>query len=181
MDRHRRSPRRIPLPPGALPAARRRQPIRLPPSSPPALPVVLALAMGVSGKLGRVPALRKVAPRCRSGPMDDALAALKLQIEWGADEALDETPVDRTRPALTAPAPRPPQVVPAPSREEAPAPLRAVLPVARTTAPAARAEQAAGAADSLAALRTALAEFDNCPLRDTATNLVFGEGDEKAR
>src|SRR6185437_13801739 len=163
MDRHRRSPRRIPLPPGALPAARRRQPIRLPPSSPPALPVVLALAMGVSGKLGRVPALRKVAPRCRSGPMDDALAALKLQIEWGADEALDETPVDRTRPALAAPAPRPPQVVPAPSREEAPAPLReeapaplrAVMPVARTTAPAARAEQAAGAADSLAALRTA--------------------------
>ncbi len=29
----------------------------------------------------------------------DALAALRLQIEWGADEALDDAPLDRTRPA----------------------------------------------------------------------------------
>jgi len=113
--------------------------------------------------------------------MDDALAALKLQIEWGADEALDEAPVDRTRPALTPPTPPPRLEAPAPSREEVPAPLRAVMPVARTTAPAIRAEQAAAAADSLAALRTALADFDGCPLRDTAANLVFGEGDEEAR
>ena len=28
--------------------------------------------------------------------MDD-LAALRLQIEWGADEALEEAPVDRLR------------------------------------------------------------------------------------
>ncbi len=28
----------------------------------------------------------------------DALAALRLQIEWGADEALADAPVDRLRP-----------------------------------------------------------------------------------
>ena len=33
------------------------------------------------------------------------LAALRLHLEWGADEALLEAPLDRTVPRLAAPAP----------------------------------------------------------------------------
>jgi len=43
--------------------------------------------------------------------------------------------------------------------------------------PAERAVQAAGAARSLEELRAAIAGFDGCALRSTASNLVFAEGD----
>jgi DNA polymerase len=93
-------------------------------------------------------------------------AALALQLAWGADEALDETAQDR----LAEAAPR------------RPAPLvRAAPPPAQpATGAAARAEAAAEAAGSLAALRAALAAFDGCALRETATNLVFADGDPSA-
>ena len=95
----------------------------------------------------------------------DVLNALMLQIEWGADEALDERPLDRR----TAPAPqmetRPPTPPPAPTALAAPA----ATPLVRAQA------LAEGAAD-LDALRAALASFDGCALRTTATNLVFAEG-----
>jgi uracil-DNA glycosylase family 4 len=102
----------------------------------------------------------------------DALALLRLQIEWGADEALSETPVDRLRPRgeTAAERPRPPQAVSAP-----PAPLAPV-----TTAPftaAERATAAAADAHSLPALRQAIAAFDGCALRQTASHLVFAEGE----
>ncbi len=37
----------------------------------------------------------------------DALSALRLQIEWGADEALEDAPVDRLRAVPPPPAPLP--------------------------------------------------------------------------
>jgi len=43
-----------------------------------------------------------------------------------------------------------------------------------------RAQQVAGAARTLAELRTALAGFDGCPLAATATNLVFADGNPDA-
>ncbi|HEV7263804.1 MAG TPA: uracil-DNA glycosylase [Falsiroseomonas sp.] len=100
------------------------------------------------------------------------LAALRLQIEWGADEALEALPVDR----FAAPAP-PPVMVPAqpPRRPAAPA---VVAPLPLVAAPAAAARLAAGAAD-LGALRAAIQAADS-PLRDTATNLVFADGNPEA-
>lgn len=100
----------------------------------------------------------------------DALAALRLQIEWGADEALDEAPVDRlvalapqrVRSAAPAAAPAPPTPTPA---------VATAIPV-----PAQRARDIAAGCDTLAELRSALAAFDGCPLSATATNLVFGDG-----
>ena len=50
------------------------------------------------------------------------------------------------------------------------------VPPARAT-PAERAVQAATAATTLEALRTAITAFDGCPLRDTATTTVFAAGD----
>jgi DNA polymerase len=100
----------------------------------------------------------------------DALSALRLQVEWGADEALAEAPQDRlaARPAAAAPAA--PPAAPRPPAVEARA------------APAAAGDGAAmaAAAATLEALRTAIAAFAGCALRDTAANLVFGSGPEDA-
>ncbi len=89
----------------------------------------------------------------------DALDLLTLQIAWGADEALEEAPVDRTR-------------------VRPPAPVLRVQPaaVAIPATPAARVRALAGAAASVGALREALAGFTECRLAATATNLVFADG-----
>ena len=104
------------------------------------------------------------------------LAALRLQLDWGVDEALADLPRDR----LAAPPPRPaasPAVVPAASPATAPAAVVAPIPLARPVPPAlARAEALAAAADSLDALRAAMAGFDGSLLRETATQLVFADG-----
>jgi uracil-DNA glycosylase len=102
--------------------------------------------------------------------MDD-LAALRLQIEWGADEALEAEPVDRLR------VQPPPQPSPAPRERERVTPSTAQWKVGDGVGTAAeRATQAAAGARTLADLRAAIAGFDACALRDTASNLVFAEG-----
>ncbi|HUB13787.1 MAG TPA: uracil-DNA glycosylase [Acetobacteraceae bacterium] len=112
----------------------------------------------------------------------DALALLRLQIEWGADEALEDAPVDRLRAGSQAAAQgqeaRAGQAgVPAPSPRRAP-PAPAALPTSAT--PTSRAAALAGQAQTLDALRAALAAFDGCALRDTAANLVFAAGNPES-
>ncbi|MBW4090331.1 MAG: uracil-DNA glycosylase [Proteobacteria bacterium] len=124
----------------------------------------------------------------------DALVALRLQIAFGADEALDDAPVDRLGPSAPAAAPRAVPdamagVEPGPRRTDVSAPgvstpgvsAPGALPAARAipAAAAAAADLAAGA-DSLPALRAAIARFDGCALSATAANLVFAEGDPGA-
>jgi DNA polymerase len=99
----------------------------------------------------------------------DELAALRLQIEWGANEALDDTPVDRTRPAMSKPVAVPDAPERQPQADAAPRP-----------GPVARAQSIAASAHSLEALRSALAGFTDCPLAATATNLVFSDGNPEA-
>lgn len=119
--------------------------------------------------------MRKIRPTGYNAAMD-VLDALRLQIEWGADEALAELPLDR----LAAPQPRAP-APPAPASRPAAAPMRAapvqpaILPVPGM-AQAERARDIAAACNSLDELRAALAAFDGCPLSATATNLVFNDG-----
>ena len=103
-----------------------------------------------------------------SGPpcLDDAFTLLRLQMEWGADEAIALEPLDRFRAAEPQPAdPRP--VVRA----------VAAVPEPQPGTPAERAFGLAGRAATLDELRAALAAFDGCALRDTASNLVFAGGD----
>ncbi len=114
----------------------------------------------------------------------DALAALRLQIEWGADEALDEAPVDRTRADAqagrsAAPAPQTMQGEQQRTTLAAPASRPAAAAILRPGA-AARARETAQAAPNLDALRAALAAFTECPLAATATNLVFADGNPEA-
>src|SRR5579872_6580557 len=93
----------------------------------------------------------------------DALAALRLQIEWGADEALADAPVDRlgSKPPERLPSPEPPPA--------------ASAPATRAT-PLDRARNAAANAETLDALKQAIAAFDGCVLRDTAAHTVLPEG-----
>ncbi|MGE0256668.1 MAG: uracil-DNA glycosylase [Alphaproteobacteria bacterium] len=100
------------------------------------------------------------------------LAALAFQVAAGADEAIAEAPVDRfaARPA----APPPPPAATAPPRASAaPAPTAVLTPAAVVDG---EARSAAASARTLEELRAALAAFDGCPLKTTATNLVFGTG-----
>lgn len=93
--------------------------------------------------------------------MDDAYALLRLQVEWGADEAIDLDPIDRMRPVETKAA-------------ASPRPVAAPEPPKGTAGE--RALALAGQSATLESLRAALAGFDGCALRDTASNLVFAEG-----
>ncbi|MET0368005.1 MAG: uracil-DNA glycosylase [Methylobacterium sp.] len=124
----------------------------------------------------------------------DLIAILDFQTEAGVDVALDETPHDRF---TEADAPEPVRARPAPRRAAAPAPApspppqEAPRPAPRATfGRAASAEPEAAAGDARARARNAasleeleaiLTEFDACPLRFTAKNLVFGDGNPQAR
>jgi len=120
----------------------------------------------------------------------DLAARLAWQVAAGADEAILEESVDRyqsepARPML-AEAPPPPLLVAAPSPPATrPAPMRGPTVVSSRVAPATPsavgARELAGAARSLEELQEALAAFDGCGLKKTATNLVFADGNPAAR
>jgi uracil-DNA glycosylase len=109
----------------------------------------------------------------------DDLTALRLQIEWGADEALEDAPVDRVHQVVARPPPpSPPAVGLDPLRGSSPQGEGEKLAVRAGAAE--RAWQAAAGASTLEELRAAVAAFDGCALRDTASHLVFAEGDAGA-
>lgn len=120
------------------------------------------------------------------------LDVLRLQIEWGADEALADAPIDRTRaPSRPIEAIRtvppfagtnlpsgPPSGA---AQADAPMPLpTAPVPSRGGPVMVARAEQVAAAARTREELRSALASFEGCALSVTATNLVFADGNPEA-
>ena len=108
----------------------------------------------------------------------DALTLLRLQVEWGADEAIDAEPVDRLAARDRAPAATVTRLAPfGPAPIGAPRSVGTTPPVAPAGTPAERAFAAAARAADLDALRVAIAAFDGCALRDTASHLVFATGD----
>lgn len=115
--------------------------------------------------------------------------ALKLQVEAGADEAITSTPVDRfaAQKAVTdrkTQAQKPVASSQTGDAAELPAinhrPNAGTNPARPEIAIAAEARSLAAAAKDLDALRDALAAFDGCSLRKTATNLVFADGNHAA-
>lgn len=101
----------------------------------------------------------------------DLLDALRLQWEWGADEALLDTPQDHTA--------SPPAPPPAPFTRPKPTSDRRASPPA-FPGPADAARQAAACAN-LVELETAMRNFEGCALKQTASQLVFADGAETAR
>lgn len=109
---------------------------------------------------------------------DDAsalLAALEWQVDMGADESIADQPVDRfaVKPESKPEKPTLPTATQARPKPAADAPLGAADAVADG-------QKMAASCTSLAALRAALEAFDGCALKQTATNLVFGDGAEDA-
>jgi DNA polymerase len=124
---------------------------------------------------------------------EQALVLLALQRDWGADEGLSDEPLDRfaDRPAnapLEAPSPH---IATEPAKSGLPGravSVSAAVVSAATALPRGAARPAATQAAALAAacttlpeLRAAIAGFEGCALRDTATNLVFSDGNPAAR
>jgi uracil-DNA glycosylase len=113
---------------------------------------------------------------------DDRTPALKALMEWyveaGVDLAVDEMPHDRFQPR-----PKPEQRE-APERKPAPAPLQAVPARPAAMAPddaVNEARRRAASAGSLDELRQLLQGFDGCGLKQTASRLVFADGQPGAR
>lgn len=100
------------------------------------------------------------------GGYQDLSGLLRWYVAMGVDEAIGDTPQDRLAPAL-------------PRRSEA-SPSAAPLPVVSVAATpgigAANARKLAEAASTLAELEAAIASFDGCALRRTATHTVFADG-----
>jgi DNA polymerase len=118
-------------------------------------------------------------PPIRENPAHDLL---DFYLEAGADALVGETPVDRfTAIEPPAPPPRLPQPVALPPDLEIKgrASPPAILTAPDDAAMAARA--AAKSAKTLDELRAILDKFDGCALKATATQLVFADGNPKAR
>ena len=125
-------------------------------------------------------------------PRDDLVAALQWQIDVGADEAIADQPFDRfaaaaQKAAEKAAAVAAPATAVTPDSSNAQSPRTTARPATSSTATlasqdavAASARSMAEQASDLAALRDALAAFEGCSLKTTATNLVFGVGQEQA-
>jgi len=108
---------------------------------------------------------------------------LDFYLEAGADAAVGETPVDRFAAPEPAPAPRasrPPEGEIKARAAFASPPAKPATPQAPEAAAIAAREAAKNAA-SLDDLRAMLEKFDGCALKATATQLVFADGNPKAR
>ena len=118
---------------------------------------------------------------------DDLLAALAWQQQMGIDETVVDDPVSAATVTLRdilAPGPSPGRQ-PVTSKDSLPvsgtaAPQEQTPPPADTPLPSSRAGQLTEIA-SIAALKKALRDFDQCALKDTASNMVFSDGNEGAR
>jgi DNA polymerase len=124
---------------------------------------------------------------------------LAFYLEAGVDSCVGEAPVDRFADAVAAPAtataqdsykpPRPQTIRPSQGRPPLPtkpamgsAPARAsASPPPSPEAAAMAAREQARSAGSLEDLRAILDRFEGCALRNTATQLVFADGNPRSR
>ena len=110
-------------------------------------------------------------------------AALRWQLEAGADEAIGDAPIDRYAVSAKAAAAkaalkeRPAASPPAAPSPPPPPPQRAPRPLASADAEAESARAIAAACTTLAELKAAVSAFEGCALKETATNTVFADGD----
>ena len=110
---------------------------------------------------------------------------LDFYLEAGADAAVGEEPVNRFAAVEPPPAPRAPK--PAVDSDLKARTAAFVAPLAAPVTPQApdaaamEAREAAKSAKSLEELRAILDKFDGCALKATASQLVFADGNPKAR
>ncbi len=114
----------------------------------------------------------------------DALALLRWLIDMGADEATGPVAVDRFAEADRGHSASPRVATPLPwtPSTAAPPPRSAAVPAfPQPGGSAGDATALAAGCNSFAEIAAALATFDACPLKRTATNLVYMDGNPEAR
>ena len=104
----------------------------------------------------------------------DAVAVLRWHADFGVDAVLDDAPHDRFAQSARETRTTTPATAGEPPRAASPAVAGPAIVTADEAIEAARALAASAA--TLAALREAIAGFEGCYLRATATHLVFGAG-----
>jgi uracil-DNA glycosylase len=111
----------------------------------------------------------------------DDIAALKWQLEAGADEAIGEVPVNAFEIGAKSfpPAATPPSQQTSPATRDASSGTVSIAMESPEVAQAS-ARAAADAATNLEDLKAALAAFEGCALKHTASNLVFSDGNPEA-
>jgi uracil-DNA glycosylase len=110
----------------------------------------------------------------------EAAAMIEWLVEMGADEVVGDLPLNRLAAPRAAPEAEVRKLAPAPSLQPKAAvgEFRSVpLPQAQGSSDAA---QMAAECMTLADIEQALMRFDACPLKKTATNLCFGDGNPEA-
>ena len=122
--------------------------------------------------------------------MREIVALLRWHIDVGADEAIADIPTDWTKVAPSAwrshplrPPSLAPRAAPSPQKRQpcgTPARPGPTCPARHARRRSHRPDMAAEAA-TLEDLRAAMAAFEGCALKATATNLVFADGNPKAR
>ena len=122
--------------------------------------------------------------------LQNARDALVWQLEEGIDECIGETPMDRFQQALPPAAAEarlgepnsgdtaPSQAV---SRHVTSRPLESPVQIARHIPGVQSAADLASQCASIADLEEAVRAFDGCPLKQTATNTVFADGNPDAK
>ena len=116
-------------------------------------------------------------------------AVLQWHIDAGCDECVADAPVDRfavsaqmmTEPAAAAPARAPAQAAPASTPPGVSRGAKVDPREVDNNRQVKSAMELASAAESIDDLREALAGFEGCPLKKTATNLVLSDGPADAR
>jgi len=116
-------------------------------------------------------------------------AVLQWHIDAGCDECVADAPVDRfavsaqmmTEPAAAAPARAPAQAAPASTPPGVSRGAKVDPREVDNNRQVKSAMELASAAESIDDLRAALAGFEGCPLKKTATNLVLSDGPADAR
>lgn len=114
----------------------------------------------------------------------DLMASLQWHLDAGCDECIADEPLDRFQAAESEPASAPAQ---APASPPASAPMPAVSRGTKTDPAEVDSNQQiksalemAAACETVEDLRGALAAFEGCALKKTATNLVLADGPEDA-
>jgi DNA polymerase len=109
--------------------------------------------------------------------MNKPLEAIKLQLGFGVDEAVGDTPINRyvSQRADTIEATTASDEGQSPKTKEVPS---ALTPRLRQGSQAS--VDTAALTQTLVELRASLAAFDGCALKRTATNLVFADGNPEA-
>lgn len=116
-----------------------------------------------------------------------AAAVLRWQMDFGVDETIGEEPLNRFEDAReSAQPPRevaaPPVEISSPQNPVSTKPAQqhrespALIPLTPADESVSTAREIAARCNSLETLREALKSFDQCPLKATATNLVFADG-----